>query len=463
MNEDTLQPAADSSEAALVDPHLSLRTKLSYGLSTFGSGLFEFSLNLYLFYFYIDVIGVNPATVGLCVLAAFWIDACIDMPIGWWSDHTFTRWGRRRPFILASAPLCGLSFFLLFSPPQAHAALHLAITAIVFYCSMSLYLMPYNALGAELTLDHHERTSLMAYRQAFYILGLTAGVGVKSFAGLFAEGRAGFSIAAAIGATVMVCAMVLTVLGTRERPEFSRPRPSVPRPKFRQLLGNRPFLIVLATYVTYNVSIIIPVIVGIQVSKHWLHAEQLFPLAVLTFLLCGVGAVPFWAWVSRRLDKRPALVLCFLAAAAATVPMGLMTPERSWLLFILLGALGLAFGGFITLPFSIIGDAIDYDEFHTGLRREGFYWGIAEFSRKITQGAAFAAIGATLVALGYEEGAVRQSELSLLGLKVLFVAVPIVLYCLAALLFWRYPLNKELHDQMHRRMGRGAEAPSSPR
>jgi GPH family glycoside/pentoside/hexuronide:cation symporter len=143
--------------------------------------------------------------------------------------------------------------------------------------------------------------------------------------------------------------------------------------------------------------------------------------------------------------------------------MSLMTPERSWLLFILLGALGLAFGGFITLPFSIIGDTIDYDEFNTGLRREGFYWGIAEFSRKLAQGAAFAGIGATLSALGYVEGAVSQSDLSLLGLKVLFVVVPVVLYCLAALLFWRYPLNKELHDQMHRQMGREVKDLSRPR
>jgi glycoside/pentoside/hexuronide:cation symporter, GPH family len=434
---------------------LSRRTKLSYGVSTFGSGLFEFALSLYLFYFYVDVVGVEPGTVGACVMAAFWIDAFADIPMGWLSDKTRTRWGRRRPYILAAAPLCGLSFFLLFSPPSHHTVAYLAIVGTLYYCSMTVFLVPYNALGAELTLDHHGRTSVMAYRQVFYIVGLVGGVGIKSLAGLVAPGRSGFSVAGALCGAIMVFTMILTFLGTRERREFSQARSTASMGRVGYLFRNRPFRIMLATYVIYNASIIIPVVIGVQAARHWLHAEAIFPLAVLTFLVCGVTAVPFWAWVSHRLDKRPALILSLLTAALATAPMGLMTPERSWLLFVLLGGVGFGFGGFITLPFSIIGDTIDYDHFHTGCRRDGLYWGVAEFCRKIGQGGAIAATGVILQALGYREQAAEQAPSALMGLKVIFVGVPTALYLLAVLVFWWYPLNRELHERMQQQAGPG--------
>jgi len=433
---------------------LSLRTKICYGISTYGNGLFEFSLTLYLFYFYTDVVGVSPGTVGLVVPIAILLDAFTDVPMGWLSDRTRSRWGRRRPFILLAAVPYGLAFFLLFTPPDQHTGLYLFAVLTAFYIGATVYMVPYNGLGTELTLDHHERTSLMAYRQAFYILGLVCGAGAKLVAELFANERTGFSITGSVCAVVMVGTMVITVVGTFERPEFRLRRRGDARVRFGEMMRNKPFVIILRTFVIYNVSILVPVIVGVQVAKHWLKAEHVFPFGVMAFLLCGVAAVPFWTWLSRRLDKRPALILSFLLAAASVAPMLLLTPERIWLFLLCLGMMGLAFGGFMMLPYSIIGDTIDYDEHRTGQRREGFYWGTAEFCRKVSQGAAFGVIGLTLEYLGYEGQAAQQSASALQGLKVLFVGVPVVLFLLAALSFRAYPLTKERHDEMHREMGR---------
>jgi Na+/melibiose symporter-like transporter len=365
-----------------------------------------------------------------------------------------SRWGRRRPFILLSAVPLGLAFVLLFTPPDRYAGLYLFGARSWLYLCLTVYLVPYNALGSELTLDHHERTSLVAYRQALYLTGLFGGAGAKLVADQFASERTGFAISGLIFGVVMIATMLVTFAGTTERPEFSQPRPNAPRPKFGDMLRNRPFVIMLITYVIYNVSLTIPSTLGAQVAKHWLHAEQYFPFGMMTFLLCGVISVPFWVSLSRRLDKRPTLIISFLLAAAAMVPGLGFSPERVWLLFVCFAALGLAFGGFVTLPFSIIGDTIDYDEYLTGRRREGFYWGTAEFCRKISQGAAFGAIGLTLEYVGYDGQAAEQSSSALLGLKILFVGVPIVLFLLAALAFWRYPLSKERHDEIHREMGR---------
>ncbi len=473
---DALEDASVANAAETTTPptwKLGLQVKISYGISTFGNGLFEFSLNLWLFYFYTDIVGLSPMVVGIVVPAAIFIDALTDIPMGWISDRTRTRWGRRRPYILLASLFYPLAYFALFSPPEGAGALYLFLTASAYYLGATLYLVPYNGLGTELTLDHHERTSLMAYRQGFFIVGLVLGAFVKVLVDQFSDERTGFSSAAAISGVIMMLTMWESVRGTFERREFAeaswkdaRPAPArgtVPAgtaerwPLLRAMLRNKPFLIVLRTFVIYNISILVPVVVGMQVAKHWLRAEHVFPYAVLGFLVCGVVAVPIWTMISKRIDKRPTLIMAFALASASVVPMVLLSPDRIWLFFAVLGVMGLAFGGFMTLPMSIIGDTVDYDEYLTGRRREGIYWGTAEFSRKITQGAAYFLIGQTLSYLGYEGEAAAQSASALLGLKILFIAVPIVLFALAAVSFWSYPLSKERHNEMHREMGRSVE------
>ncbi len=436
------------------------RTKACYGVSALGGGLVEFSLTLYLFYFYTDLVGVSPSLLGIIVPVAILIDALTDIPMGWWSDRTHSRWGRRRPFILFAAAPFGLAFFLLFTPPDQHAGLYLFVVLTSFYLAMTVFLVPYNGLGTELTLDHHERTSLMAYRQVFYLVGLFCGTGAKLVTELFANERTGFAITGLAFGVVITGTILLTFAGTSERSEFGLRRSEAPRPRFGDMIRNRPFVIMLVTYIILNVSIMVPGVLGAQVAKHWLGAEHLFPFGMATFLLCGVVAVPFWVWLSRRLDKRPALILSFLLAAGAVASAALLTPQRVWLFFVCFTGMGLAFGGFMTLPISIIGDTIDYDEYRTGRRRDGFYWGMAEFCRKVSQGAAFGVIGLTLGHLGYDGQAAEQSPSALWGLKALFVGVPLVLFLASALAFWPYPLTKERHNQIHREMGRALNPPA---
>ena len=433
---------------------LTPKKKGCYGVSAFGGGLIEFSITLYLFYFYTDLVGVSPGKVGTILSIAVVIDALTDIPMGWWSDRTHSRWGRRRPFILFAAVPCGLAFLLLFIPPDQHAGLYLLGALSLLYLALTVFMVPYNGLGTELTLDHHERTSLMAYRQVFYITGLICGISAKLVADLFANERTGFAITGITFGVVIGGLMLVTFAGTSERSEFSRPRATSPRPRFGDMVRNRPFRIMLVTYIIYNVSILVPGVLGVVVAKHWLHAEHLLPLGMGSFLVCGVVSVPLWLGISRRLDKRPTLILSFLLAATATGSAVMLAPQRVWLFFLCFTVLGLGFGGFMTLPISIIGDTIDYDEYRTGRRRDGFYWGTAEFCRKISQGAAYAVIGLTLEHLGYEGQAVEQSPSALWGLKILFVGVPTVLFLLAAVSFWPYPLTKQRHDEIHRKMGR---------
>ena len=118
-------------------------------------------------------------------------------------------------------------------------------------------------------------------------------------------------------------------------------------------------------------------------------ADQFSPFNVFRYLTFRSGGAVITA-----------LILSFLIAASASGAMLLLSPQRVWLLFVLLGTMGVAFGGFMTLPLSIFGDTIDYDEYRTGRRREGSYWGVAEFCRKVSQGGAFAIIGLTLERLG---------------------------------------------------------------
>src|SRR4030042_815529 len=219
---------------------LGLGTKIGYGVGDiFGGGAMVIVGSYYLF-FLTDVVRINPGLAGTAFLVSKLWDAVTDPFEGVLTDRTRTRFGRRRPFLLAGIPFIFLSFFLMWYPVSfATAAARFAwvLAASLFFSTViSLVMTPYSALAAELTLDYHERGSLMSWRVLFSsVSSLVCAVAPLEIVKLFPDVRTGWMAMAVMFGLFFALPFVAVFLTTRERPEVPRPlRPVSPR---ENLLG----------------------------------------------------------------------------------------------------------------------------------------------------------------------------------------------------------------------------------
>ena len=156
-------------------PPLTLSTNIWYGIGSIAFGVHQASLTSALLLFFNQVVGLPAAWVGAAMMVTLIFDAICDPLIGEWSDHTRSRWGRRHPFMYASAVPAAFAFYFLFDPPlgwsKGHLLVYMAAMLMTVRVLLSLYEIPSSALAPELTLDYDQRTNLMSSRFFFGTLG----------------------------------------------------------------------------------------------------------------------------------------------------------------------------------------------------------------------------------------------------------------------------------------------------
>ena len=165
---------------------LTFNTKFAYGIGQLAEGLKNSALSTFVLFYYNQVLGLSGTLAGTAILIALLFDAVSDPLAGSLSDNWQSRWGRRHPFMYASALPLGIAFFFLFSPPEGLSEfslfLWLTVTVVLTRGAMTLYHVPHIALGAELSEDYDERTQIVSYRYflgfAGYLVAYYLGFGV---------------------------------------------------------------------------------------------------------------------------------------------------------------------------------------------------------------------------------------------------------------------------------------------
>ena len=419
-------------------PPLRLYTKIAYGIGQLGEGFKNSSFETFLFFYYNQVLGLSGTLAGLATAIALIFDAVIDPMIGSFSDAHSGKWGRRHTFMYVAAIPFGITFYFLFVPPaglgETELFVWLTVMAIAVRSTMSLYLVPHNALGAELTADYHERTGIVGYRTVFGVLGGVATTVLGFFYFLratpeFPSGQLNpaaypkyaFFFACASVVVVLVCA-----LGTHSRiPYLLAPlhkhgafsmkrlanelRDALASPSFRSL-----FVGVLIFFVMRGVQVEL----GLHISTHFwsLSTKQIGTVALIGVSGIVIG-VPFWTLASRRLDKKPTFLwgtLIFAIFAMLPILMNLIgfwpAKEHTTLYLGLLSASGFlaAFGGGAGLVAagSMMADLVDEHEFDTGRRQEGIFFGAIAFSGKASSGLGHLLAGVAIDLIHFPEKAV---------------------------------------------------------
>jgi len=438
-------------------------TVLTYGIGQLGLSMMGLAVYVHLAKFYTDVALLPPALVGLAVLLGRVADAFVDPAMGFASDSTQTRWGRRRPYLLLSALPAAFCFYLLWTPPttQSGSTLFAYFTAtyLALFVFWTIGTIPYHSWGAELSLDYHERTRLVAVREVFSVVGIVLGtLGPPLALFVYADVRLAFGRMAATYGVIGTVTMLIPALLIRERAEFQGRRPLPPWEGVRTTLRNRSFRTLLATYFFTSVAGAVPAPLIPYMADYVLKTPKLLPAYILMYLLVGILSLPVWVRASHRLGKKDAWSLSLVVAVVVSAAMFTLGPGRSTLFFVLLALGGVGLGGSLALPASMQADVIDEDELDTGKRREGAYFGLWSL---VTKAAAAVTLFVALQLLGWAGYVpnVEQSTRVVLTMRLLYSLFPGVCYLAALVTFQRYPITQAVHQHIQARIAARGGAP----
>jgi len=428
---------------------------LAYGAPSLAGAAMLVPILIHMPKFYADVVLVPLGYLAMAIAVGRALDALSDPFFGYFSDRTRSRFGQRRPFMALGAPLCAVAFYALFTPPErltgSAAGAWFMVTFILYTVFHTVYALPHYALGPELTLDYHERSRLFGVREGFSILG-TIGASVAPGI-LMSSGMSERQAFSSIGLSIAVLLTVLfgiLVVYVRERPEFTAREPNPFVPGIRRALRNRPFRILLLTYVIASIAGAIP---GTLVP--FFNAYVIRPdnearwLAIFLAAYFGAGflCLPLWLALARRIGKRPAWLASFFVGISGGGAMFFLGQGDEVLSLLLLAYAGSAFGAGLFLGPAMQADVIDYDELHTGRRREAQYsafWGMLPKFVAIPSAAIPIAI---LGSLGYVPNA-EQPPAVVFAIRAIFALTPAFFSLLALFIAWRFPIDEAVHRQI---------------
>jgi GPH family glycoside/pentoside/hexuronide:cation symporter len=437
---------------------------IGYGLSV-SPVMYSYVLILIMYMKYAAVeLGVSTAVIGSIFLAAKCWDAVTDPLVGNLSDRTRHASGRRRPWILASAPLIAIFSVMAWVPPSTLEgnALIAWITVAVFgfYTAYTFFEIPHLSLGAELSLDGKERNRIFAFRQALKTIGLF-------LAGILGSKLVGDGIEAthAMAWTVGGLTIALILLGMsrlpRERVEFQGRGGDNPFRAVRDVFRNRHarlllFVMFIDAIGTGGIGVLTPFVVHYVVGRPEL-------VSVLLGLNMGAtfAAIPLWLLLARRFEKRR-LMLIAMVGSAFGYGMISLVGQGDVAIFVAASILaGTCSSCPNVLGYTLKSEIIDCDEHETGERKEGAYFAGWSFVNKLAAGIMIGLVGWALEWSGFDGGVDVQSERANTTMLVLMGGFPLVCYLIGAIAFSRFSLSEAEHARIRAQLDGRATEPAS--
>lgn len=458
--------------------------KLIYGLGQLCNNLLAAALGCMAIVLNLGL-GMNPAWIGMIMSASRFTDALTDPVMGYVSDHTQTRWGRRRPFIFAGAILAGLIFALMWQLPAGSSQRFYVIFFLVgtnlFYVAYTIFATPFIALGYELTPDYHERTRLMGFSN---FLGQFAWLAAPWFY-RFTENKTLFSnpvqgartLAIIIGVFIAVFGVIPAIF-TRERfaggPRDREGLWSNVKKFFRGFFvtwKSGPFvLLCFATFLVFNGYMLGSTFTPYAMIYYVFGGNREMGGTLMGWFgtlssICTFFIIMLTAWISTKIGKRRTFfIMISLSIVGFALKWFCYNTERPYLLLISAPFIACGIGSLFTVVGAMVADVCDLDELKTGERREGMYGAVYWWMVKLGMSVAMFIAGILLNKTGFDVAldklALPQAERTLFLLRVFDVGIPLVAAAIAILLVMAYGITEqrayEIRAELERRRGKQA-------
>ena len=453
---------------------LPLSVKAGWGVGAFGSLGMLWMVNVFLLFFLVEHVGMDPAVAGIILFITRIYDLVSDPLIGHLSDKTRSRWGKRRPWMFAGAILSGLSAILAFNVPSfasdTATNVYELVVLLAYFTGFTLFYIPFMAMPAEMTDDYNERTSIMSFRVGYSsFAGIIIAAGMPALIARLGSDQEAYEVASIVAGVLISLSMLMTVAftrGARELQQVTRQHYTV-REYLTSLFRNRPFFTLAALKFIVFLSAGINGSASLFFMSHVLERGEMGQ-AFMTLVanLAGLLALPFWTRFSYGRDKRWFWMLAMLGTAVLNASWAFSTPLEPDLIFgmraFLIGALGSC--GTV-IGFSMLPDTIEYDRMTTGLDRSGVYTGLLGFIEKNAFACGPLLIGFLFSAVGVG-GSEEQSESAIAAIILAKAWIPAGLLLVSAALLLTYRLNAKRLAELRSETtpaGQGEVAPVLPK
>ncbi len=429
---------------------LSPAVLLAYGLPGLPLAALLLPLYVTLPAFYAVDLGLGLFEVGVVLLLARLWDVVTDPAIGALSDRLTTRLGRRRPWLLAGAPLVMVSAGFLFLPGPGAGLGGLLVWTMALYLGATMILLPYTAWGAELSPDYDQRSRIAGWREGLVVVGTLLAAGVPAVVG--AERAAALEVIAwALWIVLPVC-LLIAVRFVPERPALVR-RPLAWRRGLKVLWLNGPFRRLIAAYLLNGIANGLPATLFLLYVEHVLQRPEWSGILLFVYFLCGIAAIPLWLRLSRRWGKHRTWIGAMVWAAAVFAFVPLLGPgDHIWFLAVCV-LTGISLGADLTLPASMQADVVDLDTLRSRQSRAGLYfalWGVAtKLALALAVGIAFPLLA--LAGLDPDQGS--ASPAGLLALTTLYSLLPAAIKLGSVALIAGYPITATRQRRIRRLIG----------
>ncbi len=466
---------------SLKKDRVSLATKLAFGAGEFGPALSGALIIFFLLPFLIVVAGLSPGVAGMILMVSKLWDALTDPAMGWLTDRTKSRFGRRLPYmVLGTLPLAVIvalqwQVFDFASDPQKNETVRLIYYLAVGTLMQTLFTIvtiPYTTLTAEITENYDERTTLNGYRFGFSLFANIAGVMLAGLIFDVWEGdqRTAHSVLGMACGALIVIFLAWCVIGVfpqvraREKRLENRELHHKPIPFLRQFqiaLCNRPFVIVCVLYLFSWMAVQLTASVLNFYVIYWLKKDMgYFVMVILAVQGTAMLVLPFWAWLSSKLGKRSVFGIGTVFWIGAQTGLFFLPSDAGNVVFVLAVTAGLGVSVAYLIPWSMIPDIVEFDEYETGHRREGVFFGFMVLLQKLGLALALYIVGVILDMQGFVRPSpgetpspvMEQPESALMAIRIIVGPIPMVCLVIAAILAWRFPITRDKHAAICREL-----------